>query len=564
MIVPPGPPAFALHAALFIWLVLGGALALAAGIRRPALEAFTLGTCLALTALFLAGFGIYATNLPPVLWWALPVSVLGGLIRRHAAVAALLRDPGLRAALVTWCVVALWSFGLLACVGSYSGGHWAGDWIEHYERADFFRVGGPPEQRFLAGFYTLTARPPFTNVVTGLMLGLGGGGFAEFQILNAWLGSLSVFPLALLVTRWSGPSAPPFSWLLPLLLVNPMVAQNLTFAWTKLPTAFWILCGGYFLLLGLLDTDRVRERLIGFALLAVAMLNHYSAGPWIVVAVVFYALRQRRGWATVAFWRETAGHAAIALAVLGVWFGWAVAQFGWAGTFQENTSAQGAALRSGVEWAHDTALSTVATLVPHPLRQVESAVPPQTSGAGRLRDFAFHFYQTSLPGMCGLAACAVLPLLLVAPGSAARRSPRRVAGWMTAGLLVVVLVAAVHPWADPLGLAQIGLSPLALLTVAWLASRLSRAPMGIRSLFAALALVDLALGIALHFALQTGRWIPLSDLSPVTGMNARALAGWNLHPVRHWLPPQDGLLVSLLLALLLFSLVSTHRALRSR
>lgn len=559
MIVPPGPPAFAFHAALFAWIILGGGLAFGAGIRRPAVEAFTLGVCLALATVFLAGFGTYVTHLPTGVWWCLPVAVLVGLARRRRAAAALLRDPGLRSALIAWAVLALWSFGLLACVGSYSGGHWAGDWVEHYERADFFRVAGPPDQRFLAGSYTLAARPPFTNVVTGVVLRLGGGGFAEFQILNALLGGLVIFPLTLLAGRWAGPGRALVPWLLPLLLVNPMVAQNLAFAWTKLPTAFWILCACFFLLRGLLDADAPRERLIGFALLAVAMLNHYSAGPWILVWVLVYALRRRDFWATPAFWKETGRHAVIAVCILGVWAGWATAQFGWQGAFQENTSAQGAALRGAADWWRDTRASTIATLVPHPFRAVESAVPPQSSAAGRLRDYAFHFYQTSLPGMCGLVACAAFPLLLAAPGSVLRRDPVRVAAWGAVVILLVALIAAVHPWGDALGLAQIGLQALALLGLAWLTARLPATTPGIRALFAALAAIDLALGIVLHFGLQTLRWAPLETLSPVARMNAVAQESWNLHPVGTWLT-QDGLVVAAFLsALLIFALFSVRR-----
>lgn len=559
MTLPPGPLSFGIHAMFFAWIVLGGGLAFGAGIRRPAVEAFTLGVCLVLSAVFLAGFGAYVTHLPTAVWWSLPVAVLVGLARRRRAAAALLRDPGLRSALIAWAVLALWSFGLLACVGSYSGGHWAGDWIEHYERADFFRVAGPPDQRFLAGSYTLAARPPFTNVVTGVVLRLGGGGFAEFQILNALLGGLVIFPLTLLAARWAGAGRALVPWLLPLLLVNPMVAQNLAFAWTKLPTAFWILCACFFLLRGLLDADAPRDRLIGFALLAVAMLNHYSAGPWILVWVLVYALRRRDFWATPAFWKETGRHAVIAVCILGVWAGWATAQFGWQGAFQENTSAQGAALRGAADWWRDTRASTIATLVPHPFRAVESAVPPQSSAAGRLRDYAFHFYQTSLPGMCGLVACAAFPLLLAAPGSVLRRDPVRVAAWGAVVILLVALIAAVHPWGDALGLAQIGLQALALLGLAWLTARLPATTPGIRALFAALAAIDLALGIVLHFGLQTLRLAPLETLSPVARMNALAQESWNLHPVGTWLT-QDGLVVAAFLsALLIFALFSVRR-----
>lgn len=559
MTLQPGPFSLAAHAALFAWLVLGGGLAFGTWIRRPAVEAFTLGVCLTLATMFLAGFGTYVAHLPTGLWWSLPVGILGGVLWRRRAVATLLRDSGLRSALVAWSILALWSFGLLACVGSYSGGNWAGDWIEHYERADFFRVVGPPDHRFLAESYTLAARPPFTNVVTGVLLRLGGGGFAEFQIINALLGGLTIFPLILLAARWSGPIRAFPYWLLPLLMLNPMVAQNLAFAWSKLPTAFWILCGCFFLVRGLVDGDAPRERSIGFALLAAAMLNHYSAGPWIIVWVLIYVLLRRRAWVSSAFWGETGRHAAIAVGILGVWAGWAVAQFGWQGAFRENTSAEGAALRGASEWRHDVRLNVVATLVPHPLREVSTSVPPQTSPAGRLRDYAFHFYQTSLPGMFSLSACATIAILLAAPGSSLRRAPRRLAAWGAACLLLVLLVAAVSPWGDALGLAHIGLQALALMALAWLAARLPEAAPRVRIFFGALTAVDLMLGIVLHFGLQTLRWTPLEDLSPVARMNAQALRVWNLHPVRDRLGADDLAIAALLVALLLFSLVSARR-----
>jgi len=44
-------------------------------------------------------------------------------------------------------------------VRSYSGGEWAGDWYEHYERARFFLERYPLGQKLIS-VYLLPARPP--------------------------------------------------------------------------------------------------------------------------------------------------------------------------------------------------------------------------------------------------------------------------------------------------------------------------------------------------------------------------------------------------------------------
>src|SRR5690606_31501051 len=131
------------------------------------------------------------------------------------------------------------SIGLLALVVIYSGGSWSGDWLEHWQRTYLFFEHGAPDTRFI-GFYSLPARPPLANVVVALWLEGTRASFAHFQLFLVLFGTLIMLPAWRLVRLWS-PNPRAGHWLLLVLLVSPVVAQNLTFAWTKLPTAFFVL-----------------------------------------------------------------------------------------------------------------------------------------------------------------------------------------------------------------------------------------------------------------------------------------------------------------------------------
>jgi hypothetical protein len=549
--------------ATFIWLVFGGGLALAARLRRhDPLEAFCLGVCGALALLFIAGFGVFAFSLPRLCWQPLPALVAFGLIVQLPRLRSLCADPALQRFALSWLLFALWALGLLACITTYSGGHWAGDWIEHYERAEFIRHGGPLSQTFLLGTYTFTARPPLANAITAVMLDLTHGPvFPSYQIFTTLLGSLVFLPITLLIRRWC-PSPSRFataaSVALLLLLVNPMVAQNITFAWTKLPTAFWILVGSYFLLRGLLDNDNLYSRALGFVALAFGFLCHFSAGVWIVLWVFFYGAHHRSRLHRFAFWRETALHAGLAALVFSLWFGWALAHYGWSGTVKTNTTVAHTAARTSSDWLHALAVNTRDTLVPHVFRDVPSAIPEQVSALGRLRDSAFHFYQTAALGHLGLVGCTAALLLLNAPSSSLRSRPRRALVWATAALTVIVLNSLVHPWTDPLGLAHISLLPLGLLGLAWVATQLSEHLRFWRvcALFAAL---DLTLGIGLHFALSSLGLAPLESLAPVARMNHLAELFWQVSPLRAWLPHHDLLLLTALSLTLLSTILLIYR-----
>jgi hypothetical protein len=549
--------------ATFIWLVFGGGLALAARLRRhDSLEAFCLGVCGALALLFFAGFGVFAFSLPRLWWQLLSVLPALGLLTQLPRVRLLCADPAWQRLAVSWLLFALWALGLLACISTYSGGHWAGDWIEHHERAEFIRHGGPLDQPFLLGTYTFTARPPLANAITAVLLELSHGpSFPSFQIFTALLGSLVLLPVTLLVRRWS-PSAPRFTGAaaiaLLLLMLSPMVAQNLTFSWTKLPTAFWVLVGSYFLLRGLYDTDNLRARVIGFLALSLGLLCHYSAGVWIVLWLLIYAAFNLHRWRRAALWRETALHAAFAALVLCSWFGWAFANYGWQGTIQTNTTAEYAAHRSTVEWLKNVAVNTRDALVPHFFRDVPIATPVQASALGALRDSAFHFYQTNVFGLLGLVGCAASLLFLAASDSPLRSRPRRTLCWGLAALGAVVLNSAVQPWPDALGQAHLCLLPLALLGLGWVAAQLNTHPR-LWKCCAIIAALDFALGIGLQFALASLAFTPLEALAPAARMNHTAELVWHVSLLRAWLPRHDLILLSVLSLTLLSAIFLTYR-----
>ncbi|MEY4489415.1 MAG: hypothetical protein RIQ79_1923, partial [Verrucomicrobiota bacterium] len=275
--------------AVFILLVFGAALLIAPLWKKlsPA-EAFTAGIGSSLFLIFLTGFTVHVTGVPRALWWALPVLLVTSLLAGRHRLKPFLQDKELRKLGGAWMIFAVWTIGLLGFVLIYSGGSWCSDWLEHYERALFFLHGGEAGRHFYKNLYSLSARPPLANVVTAVLMHLSGREFADFQVFNSLLGTLIIFPAWLLCRRWARPDTAAPLMLCAVLMLNPMVMQNLTFAWTKLITAFWVLSGVYFLLAGLRDPDGRHYRALGFSALSAAMLSHYSAGPWIVVAVGVY------------------------------------------------------------------------------------------------------------------------------------------------------------------------------------------------------------------------------------------------------------------------------------
>lgn len=470
--------------------------------RRTLAPAEKLLATLALSLLgsFLLGWTRFVAQLPPALYWMLPLLAVAGLVWRRRELAALWRDPSARDLIVGQAIVTIWCLGWLASIATYSGGGWAADWFEHWERTCHFLARGEPETLFIE-HASLTARPPLANVVIAALLALTRVDFAHYQLCSTLLGSLAFSPAALLARRWGGPAAIPITAVL--FLLNPMFVQNATFAWTKLPCTFFVLVGVWFFLRATDGGPPRGPALLCAASLAAAILTHYSAGPVALVlaaAWIFLGMRRR---ADIAWRQATAGAVVLGALLLGTWFGWAVVTYGVGGTLFANTSVQ-AADSSLFRQFGRIALNLRDTLVPHFLRPLDTTLIAQTSPWGAWRDWCFQLYQTNLLFAFGSLAWIVFALVvrrcwLTTP------APVRFA-WAGAVGAVVVLGVAVHGARDTWGLAHICLQPVVFFGLAVLAAKAAGAPRHWRLLLAAGAVLDLALGLVLHFGVQNLTW----------------------------------------------------------
>ncbi|MEY4489670.1 MAG: hypothetical protein RIQ79_2178, partial [Verrucomicrobiota bacterium] len=259
--------------------------------------------------------------------------------------------------------------------------------------------------------------------------------------------------------------------------------------------------------------DGRHYRALGFSALSAAMLSHYSAGPWIVVAVGVYFVTAPYHPAQRAFWSETLLHAGLALLVFSPWLVWSISQLGLLDTLTQNTSFQGAAHRPWSQQLMTAWLNFYDTLVPHAFRSVNTDVLDQPSKLGWLRDYFFNFYQLILFPALGIGGLLALAPLAFASRDAVRKIPGQSLAWLLVLVLIVFLGTAVHTARDDWGLTHICLQPLVIIGLAWLSARLPSSPRVIRMLWLLGAGLDLVLGIALHYSAQALWLAPLEHLN---------------------------------------------------
>jgi hypothetical protein len=479
---------------VFLVIIGGAGLTLAARLREfTPLERLALGTAGALIATYLASFVVYLSGLDWRWLWAWPLGIVltAGLNRR--AIAAFLAEPLVRTTLANWSLVAVWSLGLQTLVFSYSGGTWAVDWIEHYERALFFLFRWPVDHVFVAR-YLLPARPPLINLMETGLLALAGRSFAQYQVASTLLSTLVFLPLAAL-TQGRGHSTRALNALVLLLLLSPLFAQNVTFAWTKLPAAFFVVLAVMLLLSR--ATPAVRLSWIAPALTA-GVLTHYSVGPWIIALACGWAVNRGAVRGKEFPFRIVLPGLVLAGFLGLTWFGWAAWTFG-ASALASATSTFGQAPDVGGFRQLQIALWNVYySLLPDFDSPMGLLLLQQREWVGRLRDVAFVFYQVNLLVVFGVGnLCALGWLAARQPAGAARR-------FVGVALPVVVLAGiGAHSRLEFLGLTHISLQPLVLLGLAWLASRLPDLPGWLRLLWLAGLVLDFLLGVVLHFGLQS-------------------------------------------------------------
>lgn len=525
---------FFLPLLVFAVVTFGLAWPFAARLNLDQAEKLVASVVLSLLATYLVAFVIYVLRLPVATFYLLPVLGAVGLLTGFQSFKLSFRDPVARAMLVGQLLVTGWCVGWLFFIVSYSGGGWASDWFEHWERTRFFLDHLATDTRFLA-LYPLPARPPLANLVTGALLAASPGTYAHYQLFMALLNSLAFLPAALLVRRWQvrpagAPTRSAFgavAVLAVLLMLNPSFVENATFAWTKLITVCFVLSGLYFFL-RTFDPDAPRATApLSAAALASGVLAHYSAGPYVLVLAVAWLVLGR---ARATFWRQTLLLAAIGALILATWLGWSLATYGAHTTLLSNSSVDVKDAHQGSQLLK-IALNLRDTIVPHFWRPLDASLIAQTSRWGYWHDWFFQLYQLNLFLMFGSVGWLVL-------GRELRRSwaasgPRGRWFWATFVVGVVLLGVAVHGARDTWGLGHICLQGLVVLGLAYLAAHWTALSRGWRIVLIAGAVCDFFLGIALHFSVQSflfdGWFSPehpldptLPDYSLVTRMNAAA------------------------------------------
>jgi hypothetical protein len=409
----------------------------------------------------------------------------------------LARRRRVRRALAGYALLLGWSIGWLGVARHYSGGPWYGDWAEHYQRALFFLGALPPDFAFLDR-YALPTRPPLMNALVAHLLWPTGARFELFQVAAAALGATAFLPCVLLMHRLARAPARASLVLAALLALSPAFMQNVTYPWTKLFAAAFVVLGIAVYLRALRRPGAARLAIV-FGSLATGCMIHWSAIPY-AVAIATHALwtAWRRGDGSLLGCLAT-GVASLAIAA--PWFAWATATYGAAGAFGSTPTALDARSRDDFEIAEAALANAWSTLVPHWLR-----VPlydwELSARWVAVRDAAFLTYQTNLVFLMG----SVGGVAAIALGAAALRRPAARPGERAFWILLLATTTAIGVSVvvarEPYGAAQLCLLPLGLVGVAWLTAHVPGLPGWARAVLLAGAALDFALGVALHFAVQ--------------------------------------------------------------
>lgn len=510
---------------LFATVVCGGGMALAPAPRDDLtpVEAWCAGVGFAVGLLGGAVFAVYLSGVG-LGWIGGGYAALGGaaLIRR-GNVSAIWHDATVRELLSAWALVSAVILVLLASVASYSGGAWMIDWEEHYRRARLFLHLQAEDAEFNR-FFPFTARPPLANLADAAFLWVAGAAFVRHQVFMLLLNSLAFLPVALFTRSFGGGRAAIAAAAAGVLLL-PLFLQNAIYPWTKLITAFLVLAGLHLLLA---RPETRRRVVLGFALLTLGMLAHYSACVWVLVFGVAWLGCNRAHWGEPAFRQTVVAAVATAAALFLPWLAYAIVHYGVVATFASNSTVAGVTQMSPGDNLVAVGQKLWYTIVPPVGRFRELAELSQANPLTRLRDAAFTFYQTNLVFAFGTPTLAILAATWVHGDRRPHRSNERL--WFWAIPAVIVLGIAVHGTVEQLGVAHICLQPLVLLGVALAASRLPRVfaggeGRGLGLLLPALATVDFALGIAMHFAacaLQLGRGAGMTLAAYAAGLGPAA------------------------------------------
>jgi len=455
---------------------------------------------LSLIVLYLACFGAYC----------FAPDALTAVCRAFAAVSMLLaalvwkdirrlvRSHGARQALAGYGFLLLWTLAILAMIRNYSGAGWTGDWAEHFQRTLFF-LHRFPVQTAIVGGYKFPARPPMMNVLGAFFLAQTADRYEIFQLVFAFLNLLLFLPCCLMMRALVKKRRLRLMPLIALFAMNPMLMENVTYAWTKALTVFFVVFALWLYLAGIRKSDGVRIA-AAFLALAAGVLVHYSAGPYVVFLALHYLIR--------VFPKRP--HRLRELAVIGcacgllllTWFGWSLAVYGTRDTLASNTSVTpGEKYRGGN--AVKIAGNLFDTVVPAILRNPQGLNTfDQPNAEGKLRDNFFAIYQTNLIfGMGLIGGPFAFWLFYRAFRGTAGRGRERIF-WLYLAAFVVAAGIAVVGERDYIGVAHLTLIPIEALGVTLIAASFPW-PRFMAALLIAGCAGDFSLGIFLQARVES-------------------------------------------------------------
>jgi len=310
---------------------------LAGLLKVDALMRMTMAAAISYTLMYLLEIAAYLLSAPqwvPVaLCLVLSAVSLAEIIRSHRK-----RQDGAVfpwAGLAAWAALGLWILAFQFLIVVYGAVFWFGDWLEHYERSQFFLKQLPATTTFLMDLWTLPARGPLFNAAAGLLMGILGDGFHVYQIVATVLNTFPVLPMALLL-RDFGKLRERTALVIAVILFGlaPFAVQSETYTWTKFLTLGFILCGIHLHLYGL-SRDRLYLACLSIPVFAAGLLVHYLTllfAAFFVPHLLFSALARRWSWRPVLC--GLLGAAVLAAS----WFGFTFATFGIRGTLEANST----------------------------------------------------------------------------------------------------------------------------------------------------------------------------------------------------------------------------------
>jgi len=414
------------------------------------------------------------------------------------------RRRSTRRAIQMYALLVLFGLGMLGLVRHYSGGTWGGDWYEHWQRTAFWMEPDKSamDMKFIDQ-WTLPARPPLLNLVSSHFVIQSGKTFASFQATMLLLNSVTFLSMWLLARTLVPRGRRVAEVLAVLLACCPMFMQNVTYSWTKMGTAFFVIAA-VAMYVRSLRRDDLSLRLAAFSLMASGCLAHYSAGPYAVFLGGHWVVRlltRRREKAGAA--KEFAIVSAAGVMILTTWFAWSFVHYGWKGTTAVNPTIEYGARGVLGGDVSQVLYNAANTFVPEILRKpsmIYSEDLDQPNAVGRVRDFMFLIYQVSLPFAPGLLGGPIAIGLVLRNLLRAEAAARKF--WIGFIVVVVPLAIVVNSGPDRFGIAHVTLQPAAMMLVALLAGCALRLPRGWRAVLFFGCAVDFVLGVLIQFHVE--------------------------------------------------------------